>query len=257
MPTSRSCSRSPIPAPASKGISRLHRADRRRPATASRAIEHKLGQHASDTAQIVLRRSARSRPTDLLGAEGQGYRIALSNLEGGRIGIAAQAVGMAQRGARGSAALCERAHQLRRADLRRTRRVAFRLADMATCRSKPHASWCCTPPRCATPACRACSEASMAKLFASEMAERVCSDAIQMHGGYGYLERLPGRAHLPRRAGVPDLRGHQRHPAAGDRARADQGRLTAAPRSRHSAARSRRRVSKVRMSRRVSQTMWM
>ena len=63
-------------------------------------------------------------------------------------------------------------------------------------------------------------EASMAKLFASEMAERVCSDAIQIHGGYGYVARLSGRAHLPRRARLPDLRGHERDPAARDRPRA-------------------------------------
>ena len=91
-------------------------------------------------------------------------------------------------------------------------------------RSRRRASWSGMRPRCATPGEPCLKEASMAKLFASEMAERVCSDAIQIHGGYGYVADFPGRAHLPRRARLPDLRRHQRHPAPGHRPRA--GRLT-------------------------------
>ena len=100
--------------------------------------------------------------------------------------------------------------------------VAFRLADMAT--QIDAARELMLDAAALRDAGQPClKEASMAKLFASEMAERVASDAIQIHGGYGYRRRFPGRAHLPRRARLPDLRGHQRHPADADRARNRQG----------------------------------
>jgi hypothetical protein len=151
-------------------------------------IEDKLGQHASDTAQILLE-NCRVPAANLLGSEGMGYRIALSNLEGGRIGIAAQSVGMAR-------AAFEAA--LRYAHERETfgkpiiehQAVNFRLADMATQievarQMVLHAA---TLRDAELPCLK---EASMAKLFASEMAEKVCSDAIQIHGGYGYLSDFP------------------------------------------------------------------
>jgi len=130
--------------------------------------EHKLGQRASDTAQIVFEEMELT-PDLLLGEEGEGYRIALANLEGGRIGIGAQAVGVV---------IAE--HQA----------VAFRLADMATQieAARQLVLHAAALRDAGTPCLK---EAAMAKLFASEMAERVCSDAIQIHGGYGYLQDFP------------------------------------------------------------------
>ena len=151
-------------------------------------IEEKLGQHASDTAQVLLE-NCRVPTENLLGKEGDGYRIALANLEGGRIGIAAQAVGMAR--AAFEAAL-RYSHE--RESFGKTifehQAVNFRLADMATqvevARQMVHHA------ACLKDAGRPClKEASMAKLFASEMAEKVCSDAIQIHGGYGYVADFP------------------------------------------------------------------
>ena len=181
-------------------------------------IEHKLGQRASDTAQIVFDDCALT-PELMLGEEGEGYRIALANLEGGRIGIAAQSVGMARAAYRGGARLRQGARELRQADHRAPGgRLPPRRhgdADRGGARS-----WCCTR-RALRDAGQPClKEAAMAKLFASEMAEKVCSDAIQIHGGYGYLEGFPGRAHLPRRARLPDLRGDERHPAPRHQSRA-------------------------------------
>jgi hypothetical protein len=151
-------------------------------------IEDKLGQHASDTAQIAFE-NCRVPAANLLGTEGLGYRIALSNLEGGRIGIAAQSVGMAR--AAFEAAL-KYAHE--RVSFGKPiiehQAVNFRLADMATQievarQMVLHAA---TLRDASLPCLK---EASMAKLFASEMAEKVCSDAIQIHGGYGYVNDFP------------------------------------------------------------------
>ncbi len=151
-------------------------------------VEEKLGLHASDTCQIAFTDMA--IPAALrLGEEGEGYRIALANLEGGRIGIAAQAVGMAQAAfeaardyARGRSAFGTAIvdHQA----------VAFRLADMAT--NIEAARQLVLHAAALKEVGEPClSQASMAKLFASEMAERVCSDAIQIHGGYGYMADYP------------------------------------------------------------------
>ena len=151
-------------------------------------IEDKLGQHASDTAQITFE-DCHVPVQNLLDTEGMGYRIALSNLEGGRIGIAAQSVGMAR--AALEAAL-KYAHE--RVSFGKPifehQAVNFRLADMATQievarQMVLHAA----ALRDAGLPCL--KEASMAKLFASEMAEKVCSDAIQIHGGYGYVSDFP------------------------------------------------------------------
>ncbi|MEK7435626.1 MAG: acyl-CoA dehydrogenase family protein [Pseudomonadota bacterium] len=151
-------------------------------------IEEKLGQHASDTAQIMLE-NCRVPVANLLGSEGMGYRIALANLEGGRIGIAAQSVGMAR--AAFEAAL-KYAHERETfgKPIFEHQAVNFRLADMATQievarQMVLHAA---TLRDAELPCLK---EASMAKLFASEMAEQVCSDAIQIHGGYGYLSDFP------------------------------------------------------------------
>jgi butyryl-CoA dehydrogenase len=152
------------------------------------SIEKKLGQHLSDTAQIAFD-DLEISAENLLGAEGEGYRIALSNLEGGRIGIAAQSVGMA-RAALDAAIAYANDRESMGSKLIGHQAVAFRLADMATrIEAARHLVLHAAALRDAgRPALK---EASMAKLFASEMAERVCSDAIQIFGGYGYTEDFP------------------------------------------------------------------
>ena len=151
-------------------------------------IEHKLGQRASDTAQIVLE-NCRIPAGNLLGAEGEGYRIALSNLEGGRIGIAAQAVGMARAAFEAALAYAKERESFGKPIIEH-QAVNFRLADMATqIEVARQMVWHAASLRDAKRPCL--KEASMAKLFASEMAEKVCSDAIQIHGGYGYVNDFP------------------------------------------------------------------
>ncbi len=151
-------------------------------------LEDKLGQHASDTAQILFE-DCRIPADHLLGDEGQGYRIALSNLEAGRIGIAAQSVGMA-RAALEAALRYARERVAFGKPIIEHQAVGFRLADMATrIEAARQLVWHAASLRDADRPCL--KEASMAKLFASEMAERVCSDAIQIHGGYGVVADFP------------------------------------------------------------------
>jgi len=147
-------------------------------------VEDKLGQRASDTAQIVFENC--EVPADnLLGREGDGYRIALSNLEGGRIGIAAQAVGMARAALDAALAYARERHAFGK-PIAEHQAVNFRLADMATkIEVARQMVWHAAALRDAGEPCL--KEASMAKLFASEIAEQVASDAIQIHGGYGYV----------------------------------------------------------------------
>ena len=152
------------------------------------SIEEKLGQHASDTAQIVFQ-DCRIPADHLIGEEGEGYRIALSNLETGRIGIASQSVGMA-RAAYEAALSYARERETFGRPIIEHQAVAFRLADMATQLEAAHLMVMHTASlRDAGLPCL--KEASMAKLFASEAAEKICSDAIQVHGGYGYLKDFP------------------------------------------------------------------
>ena len=151
-------------------------------------VEEKLGQRASDTAQIVFD-NCRVPAANLLGREGEGYRIALANLEAGRIGIAAQAVGMA-RAAFDAASAYARERTSFGKPLAEHQAIGFKLADMATqVEAARQLVWHAAALRDAGRPCL--KEASMAKLFASEMAERVCSDAIQVHGGYGYVTDFP------------------------------------------------------------------
>jgi butyryl-CoA dehydrogenase len=151
-------------------------------------IEKKLGQRSSDTAQITFS-DMRLTPDLLLGEEGQGYRIALANLEGGRIGIGAQATGMA-RAAYQSALDYAKEREAFGKRIIDHQSVAFRLADMATQIEAARLMYLnAARLRDAGEPCL--KEASMAKLFASEMAEKVCSDAIQTLGGYGYVEDFP------------------------------------------------------------------
>ncbi|MCK9519661.1 MAG: acyl-CoA dehydrogenase family protein [Dehalococcoidia bacterium] len=151
-------------------------------------IEEKLGQHCSDTAQVVLD-EARAGVDQMLGARGDGYRIALANLEAGRIGIAAQAVGMA-RAALEAAVDYARQRETFGKPIIQHQAVAFRLADMATQVEASH-QMVLHAARLRDAGQPCLKEASMAKLFASEAAERVCSDAIQVHGGYGYVADFP------------------------------------------------------------------
>ena len=151
-------------------------------------IEEKMGQHASDTAQITFE-DCRIPAANLLGAEGQGYRIALSNLEGGRIGIAAQSVGIARSAYEAALKYAHERTAFGKAIIGH-QAVNFRLADMATrIEVARQMVWHAASLRDARRPCL--KEASMAKLFASEMAEQVCSDAIQIHGGYGYVSDFP------------------------------------------------------------------
>ena len=151
-------------------------------------LEDKLGQRASDTAQIRL--DGVRVPADMmLGAEGEGYRIALANLEGGRIGIAAQAVGMARAAHEAALADAKERHSFGQ-PLVAHQAVAFRLADMAT-RIAAARLLVLDAARKRDAGAPCLTEASMAKLYASEIAEKVCSDAIQIHGGYGYLADFP------------------------------------------------------------------
>jgi len=150
--------------------------------------EHKLGQRGHETVALTFDNMRLSADL-LLGPQGAGYKIALANLEGGRIGIAAQSVGMA-RAAFEAARDYARERVTFGKPIAEHQAVAFRLADMATGIevARQMALHAATLRDVGQPCLR---EASMAKLFASEMAEKVCSDAIQIHGGYGYLEDFP------------------------------------------------------------------
>jgi len=151
-------------------------------------IEDKLGQHASDTAQIRFE-NCRVPAANRLAEEGMGLKIALSGLEGGRIGIASQAVGMAR--AAFEAALAYSKDRVSFGQpIFNHQAVQFKLADMATqIEAARQLIWHAASLKDAGQPCL--KEAAMAKLFASEMAERVCSDAIQVHGGYGYVSDFP------------------------------------------------------------------
>lgn len=151
-------------------------------------IEDKLGQRCSDTAQIAFT-DCRVAVENRIGEEGDGYRIALANLEGGRIGIASQCVGMA-RAAYEAALDYARERESFGRPIIQHQAVGFRLADMATeIEAARQLVLHAASLRDAGEPCL--KEACMAKLFASEMAERVCSAAIQVHGGYGYVTDYP------------------------------------------------------------------
>ncbi|MGB7318851.1 MAG: acyl-CoA dehydrogenase family protein [Planktotalea sp.] len=151
-------------------------------------VEEKLGLNCSDTCQLAFT-DMRVPAENMLGTEGEGYKIALANLEGGRIGIAAQAVGMAR-----SALKVARDYAAERTSfgtaIANHQAVGFRLADMATQveAARQMVLHAASLKEAGIPCL---TEASMAKLFASEIAEKVCSDAIQTHGGYGYLSDYP------------------------------------------------------------------
>ncbi|MDM8350218.1 acyl-CoA dehydrogenase family protein [Pseudomonas sp. sp1636] len=150
--------------------------------------EHKLGIKASDTCAVTLA-DCRIPAANLLGERGKGLAIALSNLEGGRIGIAAQALGIARAAFEAALGYARERIQFGK-PIAEHQSVANLLADMHTQLNAArllihHAA------RLKSAGLPCLSEASQAKLFASEMAERVCSKALQIHGGYGYLEDFP------------------------------------------------------------------
>jgi alkylation response protein AidB-like acyl-CoA dehydrogenase len=151
-------------------------------------IEHKMGQHSSDTAQIVFD-NCRVPAENLIGEEGQGYKIALSGLEGGRIGIASQSVGMARAAFEAALAYAKERESFG-TPIFDHQAVQFRLAEMAMQIEAArqlilHAA---SMKDAGVPCLK---EAAMAKLFASEMAERVVSSAMQVFGGYGYVADFP------------------------------------------------------------------
>ncbi|WP_428504826.1 acyl-CoA dehydrogenase family protein [Roseateles sp.] len=151
-------------------------------------IEDKMGQHASDTAQINFE-NCRVPAANRLGEEGQGLKIALSGLEGGRIGIASQSVGMA-RAAFEAALKYSKDRESFGQPIFQHQAIQFKLADMATqIEAARQLIWHAAALKDAGQPCL--KEAAMAKLFASEMAEKVCSAAIQVHGGYGYVSDFP------------------------------------------------------------------
>ena len=151
-------------------------------------VEDKLGQRASDTAQILFA-GCRVPVDQRIGDEGMGLRIALSGLEGGRIGIASQAVGMARAAFEAALAYSKERRSFGK-PIFEHQALQFKLADMATqIEAARQLIWHAAALKDAGRPCL--KEAAMAKLFASEMAERVCSDAIQVHGGYGYVNDFP------------------------------------------------------------------
>ncbi|MBR7801596.1 acyl-CoA dehydrogenase family protein [Undibacterium fentianense] len=170
-----------------KGISAFW-VDTKTPGYIVASLEHKMGQHSSDTAQILFE-NCRIPAANLIGEEGMGYKIALSGLEGGRIGIASQSVGMARAAFEAALAYAKDRRTFGKAIFEH-QAVQFRLADMATqIEAARQLIWHAASMKDAGKPCL--KEAAMAKLFASEMAEKVCSDAIQIHGGYGYVSDFP------------------------------------------------------------------
>lgn len=151
-------------------------------------LEEKVGQHSSDTAQIQFEDCC-VEADQLIGSEGEGYRIALSALEGGRIGIAAQSVGMARSALEVAIAYAKERHSFGQ-PIMAHQAVSFRLADAATrLEAARQLVWHAASLRDAGQPCL--KAAAMAKLFASEVAESICSTALQTLGGYGYVADFP------------------------------------------------------------------
>jgi alkylation response protein AidB-like acyl-CoA dehydrogenase len=151
-------------------------------------MEHKMGIRASDTCAVTLG-NCRIPASNLLGERGKGLSIALSNLEGGRIGIAAQALGIARAAFEAALVYARERVQFDKPIIEH-QSVSNLLADMHT-RINAARLLVLHAARLRSAGKPCLSEASQAKLFASEMAESVCSKAVQIHGGYGYLEDYP------------------------------------------------------------------
>jgi len=151
-------------------------------------VETKLGQHTAHTASIMLE-DYRAPAATLLGPEGSGYRAIMGNLSDGRIGIAFIAAGAA-RAALDAAVAYAKERTAYGEPIIKLQGVAFDLADMAAQVDIAY-QYCLHAARLCEAGVECSREASIAKLFASEMAEKVCSDALQIHGGYGYLTDFP------------------------------------------------------------------
>ncbi len=181
-PKSRSCSPSPTRTSARRGLFGLHRPHGHARGFTPQKLEEKLGIKASDTCAIVLENC--EIPEDhLLGPRGKGLAIALSNLEGGRIGIAAQALGIARAAFEAALAYAKERTQFGKKLIEHAP-IGGYLADMHT-RINAARLLILHAARMRTEGIPCLSEASQAKLYASELAEWVCSKAIQIHGGYG------------------------------------------------------------------------
>jgi butyryl-CoA dehydrogenase len=151
-------------------------------------IERTMGQRSSDHCQIVFD-DCEVAPDQMLGAQGEGYKIALANLEGGRIGVAAQCVGMARAAFEAALAYAKDRRTFGKPIIDH-QAIGGTLANMAT--SLQAAELLVLRAASLRDAGQRClKEASMAKLFASEIAEQVCNDAVQVHGGYGYSNDFP------------------------------------------------------------------
>ncbi|MBT13425.1 MAG: acyl-CoA dehydrogenase [Oceanospirillaceae bacterium] len=151
-------------------------------------LEEKLGQHTAHTAQVQLD-NLRIPASSVLGEIGGGYRIAMAGLADGRIAVAAQAVGVAK-AAVAAAIKYAREREAYGAPIFNLQAISFRLAEMAT-QVEVARQYYLHAARLLEAGVPCVKEASMAKLFATEMAEQVCSDALQVHGGYGYLRDFP------------------------------------------------------------------
>jgi alkylation response protein AidB-like acyl-CoA dehydrogenase len=151
-------------------------------------VEDKLGHRTNDTCQIGLE-DLEVPAEDMLGAPGQGLKIVLSAMDGGRIGVAAQSVGVA-RAAFDAALAYARERETFGKRLIEHQAVAFQLADMAT-DIEVARRMCLHAAALKDARSHSIKEASMSKLFAAQMCERVCSAAIQIHGGYGFVADYP------------------------------------------------------------------
>jgi butyryl-CoA dehydrogenase len=151
-------------------------------------VEHKLGHRANDTCQIALE-DLEVGTDDMLGPPGAGLKAALSALDSARIGVAAQSVGVA-RAAFDAALSYARERETFGKKLTEHQAVAFKLAEMATEIEVARQMYLHAAALKEQPV-RCIKEASMSKLFASQMCERVCSAAIQIHGGYGFINDYP------------------------------------------------------------------
>ena len=195
---------------AARGISAFV-VERDTPGLSVGKLETKLGMRGSPTGELLLD-DVVVPAENLIGEEGAALRYAMQALDGSRPIVGAQAVGIAQ-GALDVAARYVKERPQFGTAIADFQGIQFMLADMAT-RSRRRACSCTGPARWSTPAPRACRKAaSMAKLFASDAAMAVTTDAVQLLGGAGYTPRLPGRADDARREGHPDLRGHEPDPA--------------------------------------------
>ncbi|MCL2450059.1 MAG: acyl-CoA dehydrogenase family protein [Polyangiaceae bacterium] len=154
--------------------------------------DHKLGIHAAHSCTVFFENCVVPE-ANVLGAPGEGFKIAMATLDGGRIGIACQAIGIARAAFEASVAYAKERKSFG-VPIARHQAIQFMLADMATQIDAARLlAWRAATMKDA--GTRHTSESSVAKLFASEMATRVTHKAIQVHGGYGYSTEFPVERH--------------------------------------------------------------